>query len=134
MSHENFPFQYAILRYIHDPVTQEFLNVGIVLYSKEARYLKARMSTKFSRLSKTFPEINGDHYRRVTNYIQQTLSRTSEGLSQPNLFDDLPAKIETILHQVLSPDDSSLIFSGYGGGLTANLDAELDRLYQRLVE
>lgn len=131
---KDFSFQYAILRYIHDPVTQEFLNVGIVIYSKEARYLKAWMNTRFSRLSRTFLEINGAHYRQIISYIQRSLSHIYTNFSQSNLFDELPTKIETILEQVLPPDDSSLVFGGYGGGLAANLDAELDRLYTRMVE
>jgi hypothetical protein len=131
---KDFPYQYAILRYIHDPVTQEFLNVGIVIYSKEARYLKGRINTRYSRLSKAFPEINGAHYRRIISYIQRSLSYIYSSFSQSNLFDELPTKIETILDQVLPPDDSSLVFGGYGGGLAANLDTELDRLYARMVE
>ncbi len=41
------PFQFAVLRYIHDPATQEFLNVGIVVYSKEARYIRAQVSSRY---------------------------------------------------------------------------------------
>lgn len=127
-------FQFAVLRYIHDPVTQEFLNVGVVVYSRESRYLKASVSTQYSRLSDAFLGINGDHYRRLVSYIERQFVRMHSQLQQLDLFEDLPSSIEVLLHQVLPPDDSSLVFGGYGGGLTDDLEAELIRLFERLVE
>ena len=129
-----YAFQFAVLRYIHDPVTQEFLNVGVVVYSREARYLRASVSTRYSRLSDTFQGINGDHYRRLMSYIERRLVRMHNEFQQPELFEGLPSQIETVLHQILLPDDSSLAFGGYGGGLTDDLEAELTRLFGRLVE
>ena len=129
-----YAFQFAVLRYTHDPVTQEFLNVGVVVYSREARYVKASISSRYSRLSDTFQGINGEHYRRVTSYIERRIAEMHRQVAPPQLFDDLPSQIEMILAQVLPADDSSLAFGGYGGGLTNDLDAELARLYGRLVE
>jgi len=129
-----YAFQFAVLRYVHDPVTQEFINVGIVIYSREARYVKASASTRYSRLSHTFKRINGDHYRRAVGYIERRFAQTHSQFQQLKLFDDLPPQIEIVLEQVLPADDSSLVFGGFGGGLTSDLDAELARLYERLVE
>jgi len=30
------PYTFSILRYVHDPVTQEFINIGVAVYSREA--------------------------------------------------------------------------------------------------
>jgi len=129
-----YTFQFAVLRYIHDPVTQEFLNVGVAVYSREARYLKASVSSKYSRLSDAFQGINGDHYRRLIGHIERYLVRMHNQFQQLELFEELPSHIEKLLHQVLPLDDSSLVFGGYGGGLTDDLEAELARLFGRLVE
>jgi hypothetical protein len=131
-----YPFQFAVLRYIHDTLTQEFINVGVVVYSKESRYIKTRVSQRYSRISKAFQGINGQYYRRLVGHVERSFSRMhhhyqSEQLEQ---LDDFPPQIEIALQQVLPPDDSSLVFGGIGGGLTDDLDAELDRLYCRLVE
>lgn len=131
---EEVAFQFAVLRYVHDPVTAEFLNVGLVLYSKEARYLKMLVNTRYSRLSDAFGGINGDYYRRVVSHIQNRIRWIQNDLSKPGLFDDWPTQIEVLLAQVLLPDDASLVFGGYGGGITLDLEAELERLYRRLVE
>jgi len=33
------------LRYVHDVVTGEFANIGVVLYAPEKRFLKAQLSS-----------------------------------------------------------------------------------------
>ena len=54
-------FKLFALRSIHDEVTGEFANVGIVLYSESARVLKAKFTTQYSRLSGMFGgAIDGD--------------------------------------------------------------------------
>jgi hypothetical protein len=50
------------------------------------------------------------------------------------MFDDYPDTLEALLKKVLPPDDSSLKFGGFGGGLVDDLDSELARLFYRLVE
>jgi hypothetical protein len=137
-----YAFQYAVLRYIHDLVTQEFLNIGVVVYCKEAHYFKAKISQKYRRLSNTFLSINGEYYRRVANHIYHQIGKIQSQIrahsngeaNQLAFFGELPDPIEVLLAQVLTPDDSSITFSGYGGGLTDDLEAELSRLYDRLVE
>lgn len=129
-----YPFQFAVLRYIHDPMTQEFINVGVVIYSREARYLRAQINNRYIRLSRTFLAVNGDFYRRIAEHIERRLDRMHEQFQQMELFGDLPLQIETVLQQVLPVDDSSLTFEGYGAGLSTDLDEELTKLYDRMVE
>lgn len=130
----DFAFQYAILRYMHDPLTGEFINVGVVIHSKEARYLKLDVNPRYSRLSKTFNEINGTYYRRIVGHLQRQIAAFHQKYhSQYDLLDEMPAKLDIILNSILSPDDSSLIFGGYGSGLTSDLDKEIKRLFERFV-
>lgn len=127
-------YQYAVLRYMHDPATQEFLNVGIVLYSSEARFIKAAINKKYARLSCTFQDVNGDYYRRVVTYLEQSITQLHINLQEPfRLFGDPPADIKDFLRPVLPPNDSSLFFGGYGSGIAGELEAELQWLYDRLV-
>lgn len=130
----DFPFQYAVLRYMHDPVTQEFLNIGVVVYSREARYLNALISSRYGRISQTFDTIDSSNYRRMINSVRHRIEWLGQRITQPAFFDDYPQQIETLLNQMVLPqDDSSLLFGGVGGGLVQDLDEELNRLYTRLV-
>lgn len=127
------PFQFAVLRYIHDPITEEFLNIGIVVYSRENRYLRGKISKQHLRVSQTFGGIHRTHYNRMTSAIVRLTAQLRRRLSKPDLFDDYPDRIEELLGEILPADPSSLMFGGYGGGLADDLDAELERLYERLV-
>lgn len=127
-------FQYAILRYVHDPITEEFINIGVVVYSANVRYLKVLVSHQYGRLSNVFQQVNGGFYRSLANTIERRIINLSSKLSQGDWTISQPERIEDLLLNVLVPDDSSLVFGGYGGGVSENLDSELDALYNRLVK
>lgn len=127
-------FHFSVLRYYHDPVTQEFLNIGVVLYSKEKRYLKSLINKRYGRISRTFNSIERSNYIRMVNAIDTQITHLSQQLSERTFFDDYPTSIEDLLRDVLPLDDSSLRFGGFGGGVTDNFENELSRLFSRLVE
>ncbi|MGO4880571.1 MAG: DUF3037 domain-containing protein [Bryobacteraceae bacterium] len=51
------PYSFSVLRYIHDGVTAEFVNVGIAVYAGDASYLKAKCSTGYGRITRLFDRI-----------------------------------------------------------------------------
>jgi hypothetical protein len=134
---ERVPFQYSILRYVHDVATGEFLNVGLALYSKSTRFFQGRLLLRYRRLTQTFPGADGELYRRYVSRLQGSLDQLSHEVrsNQPKLFGpELPDQIEFLLNQILPPDDSSIRFGGVRGGLADDLEVTFDQLYDRLVE
>ena len=59
-----------ILRYVHDVVTGEFANIGVVLYSPEQRFLEARFATSYERLNAMFLKIDHLHFRALMRYME----------------------------------------------------------------
>ncbi len=51
------PYSFSILRYIHDPVTHEFVNIGVALYSPEAGFLRSICTTHYARITQLFTKI-----------------------------------------------------------------------------
>ena len=127
------PYSFSTLRYVHDPVTQEFVNIGVALYSREQSYLNARCEIHYARITKIFGKIDGDRFRQATRYIQERLQSVGQ-----DLYSSLPFEsdltIESLLATVLPLDDSAFQFSAAGVGLSADLDATLNQLYERFVE
>ena len=126
------PYSTIILRYAHDVVTGEFVNVGIVICAPEQRFLKARFTTDCARLNGMFLKIDEQHYREtilhLANQFEKLAGEIRDGLrSATNV---LPGMVK----EVLPPDDSSLQWSGPSGGFTANPANTLDELYKRFVE
>jgi len=129
-------FQFAVLRYIHDLTTGEFLNVGLALYSKPDNYLRVKLLPKYSRITNTFPGADGEFYRRYINHLQFKFNGLSQQIenAQASLFGDWPDHIEKLLHQVLPVDDSSVQFGPVQGGVSEDLKVVFDDLYSQLVE
>lgn len=128
------PYSFSVLRYIHDIVTGEFINVGVVLYVPKARFLSAICTSRYSRLSKMFSNVNGDHFRQVSRYIQARLEEEGERLVSVLPFDKLPVSVREFSARALPVDDSSLQFSPEGYGLTENPQETLEQIYTRYVE
>ena len=127
------PYSFSILRYVHDPVTQEFANIGVAVYSKEQGYLNARCDIHYARITNIFGSVDGDRFRQATRYIQDRVQKVGRDLNASLPFgSDLT--IEGLLARVLPPDDSAFQFSPAGVGLSDDLDETLRGLFLRFVE
>jgi Protein of unknown function (DUF3037) len=126
------PYTYTALRYIHDVITGEFVNVGVVVHCPDARYLGAKLRRTHGRLSATFPNLDGTAFRSS----MRLLERAFKGLAVTYQNDDLfraESDAAAVARSVLPADDSSLQWSPLGGGVTTNPEQQLHRLYDRLV-
>lgn len=127
-------FEFAVLRYVHDPITAEFLNIGVVVYSRDDGFLGFKINDNFGRLSEAFGTIGRDNYKPMIAPILHRLQHSQREVRKGrSLFGELPVHIEQLLAQVMQPNDSSLRFGGFGVGLVPDLENELERLYERLV-
>ena len=127
-------YTFSVLRYVHDPVTAEFVNVGVALYAPDAKYLNALCTSHYQRLSRMFEPIEGDHFRQITKYVQSQIEAIGQKLASELPFKNPPRNIEDVLGQVLPADDSAIQFSTAGGGLTSDLTKTLHELFMRHVE
>jgi hypothetical protein len=127
------PFFFSILRYIHDPVTQEFINIGVALYSPKAKYVAALCTSRYKRIADAFKPVDRSHFRRQTDYIQSRIDEFGEKLAGELPFQKMPKDLDEILRSILPPDDSSFQFGPAGSGLSGDLEKTLDDLYERYV-
>jgi hypothetical protein len=134
MCFNSYQYSFSVLRYIHDIVTGEFVNVGVVLYAPKARFLSIIYTSRADRLSRMFINVNGDHFLQVLGHIQSKLKDEGEKLSIQTLSDKLTISVLEFTTKVLPLNDNSLQFSPEGYGLTKNPQSTLERLYSRYVE
>ena len=126
------PFQFAVLRYIHDSFTGEFLNVGVAFYCQEPAFFKVRLLPKYGRITAAFPATDGEFYRGYISSLQTKFDKMAD--KQVTFEPWLPNSIEELLNGVLPPDDSSIQFGEVQGGMADDLDATFEAVYKRLVE
>ena len=127
-------YSFVVLRYVHDIVSSEFINVGVALFSPETQYVGAKCNTRYGRLNKMFLNVDGEYFRGIMRYIETRFEEAGDRLRNGLLFHDTPANIIEIARGVLPPDDSSLQWSEAGGGYTADPEKTLEDLLVRLVE
>lgn len=127
-------YSFSVLRYIHDVVNGEFVNVGVVIFASGISFFDARCTKKYGRISKFFTDVNGDHFRALMNFIESKASNIQYNLKNESLFDKKVESINELLQMMLPSDDSTLQFSPPGGGLTSDIEQTLNELYDRYID
>jgi hypothetical protein len=130
---KNVAYHFAVLRYVHDTVTQEFVNVGVALFAPEAGFLRARCTDSYARISEMFLRIDGVHFRQILRYIGGQIDALGSRYASTLPFEQSPS-LESLLAGILPPDDSAFQFSKVGVGLSPDPAKTLSELFRRQVE
>ena len=115
---------------MHDRVTAEFVNVGIVVYQPETNFLQGKFVSKFSRISQFFNDINGQYLISTLKQFEKELEVESGKLSE--LFTNHSSLTE-ITNSVLPKDDSALICSELLFAIDIDPQSAVDDLFDRLI-
>lgn len=127
------PYSFSVLRYVHDPTTQEFVNIGVAIFSPETKYFRAICTANYGRITQMFQKIDGPRFRQISRHIQEHIGATGESSKSVLPFEP-SLTIGQMLARILPPDDSAIQFSEAGVGLSNGLDQTLNDLYRRYVE
>jgi hypothetical protein len=124
---ERKAFQYTVLRVVPDVERGERINVGVVLYSPERRFLGARVRVDSERLRAIAPDIDVDALERHLASLVAIAEGTPDGgplaqLPQSERFGALSAPTSTIVQP-----------SEVHTGVCEDGTNELDELFRRLV-
>lgn len=124
-------YTYTVLRYRHDPLGGEFVNVGVILHAPKLGYLGARLRHTYSRVKQVFPDLDADAFKSSLRSVERSIRRLSsrEGGDLLGSISDA----SSFAQRVLPNDDSSLVWSQTGSGITKNPAETLEQLYDRLV-
>lgn len=130
MSHRT-PYTYTVLRYRHDAVAGECVNVGVVMHSAQKGFLESKLSFKYGRLHQVFPDLDSAAFRESLHAIERGVRKLAKR-ERGDMLAKL-ASADSISYNVLHQDDSSFLWSSVGSGVAADLDAELEKLFKRFV-
>lgn len=126
-------YTYCPVKYVHDPAAGEMLNIGVLLFSSEAKQIIGRFDYHFERLSAAFANFSGSHYRFVMTSLEYSISKLN-GKFQPSLFQGEPFKDIKGVLALLVPDlGLSIQFGTVMAGITDDLESETEQIFQRLV-
>ena len=107
-------YSYMPLQYVHDIVTQEFVNVGVVLWSRELNFTEGMFHPDSTRVQLMFPTLVLSEFTSLILRVQASVNP---------LFPE-PGSIK---------GDGSLQWGQIGGGLTSDPKKTLEELFERFV-
>ena len=118
--------RYSIIRFLPFAETEEFANVGIVMYAPTARYFDFQLSNKWRRLSGFFDNLDRRVFAQGVAAFSEELTRTREMAGQASaqwVFDDL-----------VRPREALFRFSAVRAVMAESPQAKLSELFDHYVE
>lgn len=121
--------EYAVVRFMPISETQEFANVGIVLWSNtEHKVLTKLAPTPFHRINHFFDDVDGNLYKVARSFMELELARITtyvQGESQKHT--------DSIMKEFTRPREGVMTFSELGALLTNDPQIALEQLYNTYI-
>ncbi len=130
-------YTFTILRYVHDRVTGEFVNVGVVAllhatYGVEA-VLKVETRRTIGRMRDMFPDLVRSEFLSALSSVERSARKLRSEVLNDRLGLSSNCDAAGYARRMLVNDDSALQWSPVGGGLTEDFEATFRRIFQRHV-
>jgi hypothetical protein len=120
-------YEYAVVRVVPRVDREEFINAGVILFSKACRFLAASVEVDEERLRALASKVDVDLVRRHLDAIPRICAGEEDAgpiarLSQSERF-----------HWLVAPRSTMIQVSPVHGGLCDDPAARLDELFLQLV-
>lgn len=125
-------YTYTVLRYVHDVVTGEFINVGVLMYAPKSNFVRMAARTTIGRIKHVFPDLDRQAFSSAIKAAERSVRKISKSVEQGDLLNEF-GDAGSIARKVLVSDDSSLQWSPTSGGVTEDTEKTFDRVYRRYV-
>jgi hypothetical protein len=126
-SSEIFTFDYAVIRVVPRVEREEFINVGVVLYSSTQAFLQARIEVDEARLGAFAPHLDSE---AAQEYLK-TIPLICEGGKNAGPVGALPQRAR--FHWLVAPRSTIIQTSPVHSGTCYDLEAALEGLMNKLV-
>src|ERR1700738_4280352 len=125
-------YGFVILRYVHDVLTSEFINVGVVMHLPSQGRVIAKTRNTMGRLRGVFPDLDRFAFMSAMSSVRNGFRRIAKRKSTGGFFKSHDSVL-AIAKEAVPHDDSSLQWSPAGGGFTGNAQETFNRLYDQFV-
>ena len=147
---EQIPFQFAIVRYVHNILAGEFINIGIVMWQPITEFVDYKLHSSHRRMANLWPGFDIPGYWKLYEALEQHFFYTSQSnlgavaapthalqLLLPGAATDPTHALQLLLPDVfrhMLPEDASCFqLSSIRSGVSPNPDRRLSELFEDLV-
>lgn len=122
-------YEFALIRYMHDILTGEFINVGLSIVAPSINYTNIKCKTTSRRIKKTFPDVNSSQLKKQLKHIENIFEKnSSKNLSLIN-----SENLEKLMLNILPHDDSSIQWEVVGSGISLNIEKTFNELFDKYI-
>lgn len=123
----NYLYEYAVIRFLPKVEREEFINVGIILFSKKEKYIKCLYYIDESKIRMFLVEPDIDFIKDNLEAINKICAGYKEGGPIAKL------EVHERFRWLTAVRSASIQTSRPHAGFTDNLDKTVDDLFQKLV-
>mgnify|MGYP000891227043 FL=1 len=138
-----FAFSYCLLQYKHNPWLKERMNVGVLLYSQKACFLRLSVRGWDGRITAAYPDINKSAFTEDLKQISRAFDSfyrknivSRDLISSPDFsnFSQVGQNHAQFLAEKIYPGfDTSYTWAEGGVGLCKSAEERLQSLFDRFV-
>lgn len=123
------PYQFVLLRYIHDVSTEEFANIGVVMWVPSDEKFFFRITEHHSRLSNFYANFNKNDYKHLLHDLKSKLkwAVNTHFSHQEN------KNINEIIHQIVRAESGCFQWSEVMGGLVEKPEERIEKLFADII-
>lgn len=130
---ERTRYTYAIVRYTHDPISAEFVNIGVVAIDMSARLPLIKFRHAYSRVKAMFPSVDRRRFLSIVSDAERALKSASNILLRTDLFSE-PVTAEQLVRKAIPLEDQGLQIGHVGNGAANDMSQRFDQLFERYVQ
>ena len=120
-------YEYAVIRFVPRVEREEFINVGLIMFSKRARFIKARYQVAEKKLCLFSSELDMDSLYASLKVFDRICSGTAGG--GPIASMDIPERFRWLT----AVRSSSIQTSRPHPGFSTDLEVTFEKLFAELV-
>jgi len=121
-------FEYAVIRVLPKVEREEFINVGVILFSKKAKYIRMKYKLDVERLSIFSSELDLDLLEETLQSFEKICNGDKSGGAIAQF--DIPERFRWLT----AVRSSCLQTSRPHPGFSDDMDSELEKLFREMVE
>lgn len=124
---DNHLYEYAIIRVVPKVEREEFLNIGVILFCKRAKFIKFLFHLNEVKIHSLSSDFDMEQLNRNMKSLQKIAEGSKEGGPIGEM--DIPSRFRWLT----AVRSSAIQTSRPHPGLTTDLDKTLNRLFKELV-
>lgn len=125
--HDNIVYEYAVIRVVPKVEREEFINIGLILFSKRKRFIRFAYDLPEAKIYSFCKEFDMEQLHQNMESFAKICSGAADGGPIAQL------EADEKFRWITAVKSSSIQSSRPHPGLSTDLNATFDRLYKELV-